>query len=332
MNRVRLAGLAMMLAVAASAGCGGSSPSPPAHSPSVGATGSAPSSGAALEKTSIVVGVLPAVNTASLYIAIKEGYFTQAGLTVIPRQLAASTEAIPSMLHGTIDISSGNMDSYLAAEASGVLSLRILNETALCSPRTLAVLTTPGTGITNAAQLAGRTIAVALHPNIQTLTIDRLVGTAEAKTLHYVVIPFADMGAELAAGKVDAIATLEPYISAAEHADGARMVLDQCGSPNAGLPLGGYFTTASWAARYPDTARVFQQALNRAQALANSDPALVRQILPTFMKVTPQVAGKVSLPLLATGLNQAAIQEVADLAYAGGEIKSRVNVAPLLIG
>jgi NitT/TauT family transport system substrate-binding protein len=308
------AALALLVTVAASVACSSSATSSATRPP-------------AQQKTTVVVGVLPAVNTASLYLAIRKGYFAQAGLVVIPKQLAASTEAIPSMLHGTIDVSSGNMDSYLAAEASGVVSLRILNETALCSPRTLAVLTTSRTGITTAAQLAGKTIAVALHPNIQTLTINRLVGAA----VHYVVVPFANMGAALAAGKVDAIATLEPYTSAAEHADGASVVLDQCGGANAGLPLGGYFTTASWAARHPLAARAFQRALNRAQALANSSPALVRQVLPTFMKVTPQLAAKVGLPRLATGLDQAAIQQVADLGYAGGELKRQVAVAPLLL-
>jgi len=126
------------------------------------------------------------------------------------------------------------------------------------------------------------------------------------------------------------MATLEPYISGAEHADGAKVVLDQCGGANADIPLGGYFTTASWAARYPNTTRAFQAAMNRAQALADSDPALIRQVLPTFMKVTAAVAAKVGLPQFATGLNAGAIQGVADLAFAGGELKSQVNVTPLL--
>jgi NitT/TauT family transport system substrate-binding protein len=322
MRRFRLAfaGLAVLLTAAAIPGCSNSSSS----------TATSPAASTTPELSSVVVGVLPAVNTATLYLAIKEGYFSQEGLTVTPKQLAVSTEAIPFMLHGTIAISSGNMDTYLAADAAGVLPLRILNETALCSPRTLAVLATPQSGITSAAQLAGKSIAVAADPDIQTLTISRLLGAAEAKAVHYVVVPFANMGAELAAGKIDAIATLEPYISAVEHADGAKVVLDQCSGANSGMPLGGYFTTASWAAKYPDTARAFQAALNKAQALANRDPALVRQVLPTFMKVTEQVAAKVGLPRFATSLDAGAIQGIADLAYQGGELKKQVSVTSLL--
>jgi NitT/TauT family transport system substrate-binding protein len=331
--RLPFAALAVLLPLVAIAGCTSSSSSAPpqgSQSPSAAVT----SSGASTkpELSSVAVGVLSAVNTATLYLAIKEGYFRQEGLTVIPRQLAVSTEAIPFLLHGTIAISSGNMDTYLAADAVGVLPLRILNETALCSPRTLAVLALPRSGIASAAQLAGKTIAVAADPDIQTLTINRLLGPAEAKTVRYVVVPFASMDAELAAGKIDAIATLEPYISAAERADGAKAVLDQCGGANAGMPLGGYFTTASWAAKYPNTARAFQTALNKAQALADGDPAQVRQVLPTFMKVSALVAAKVGLPRFATGLDAAAIQGVADLAYQGGELRKPVTVASLVFG
>jgi NitT/TauT family transport system substrate-binding protein len=282
--------------------------------------------------SSITVGVLPAVNTATLYLAIKEGYFTQVGLTVTPEQLAVSTEAIPGLLHGTIDISSGNLDSYIAADAAGVLPLRILNETAVCSPDTLAVLAKSGSGITSATDLAGKTIAVASKPDIQTLTIDKLVGPAEAKTLHFVAMPFQDMLAALAAGRVDTIATLQPYIAAAEHTLGASIVLDECSGADAGVPLGGYFVTDSWFAKYPNTARAFQTAMNKAQALANSNPGLVKQILPTFMKVTPQVAKGVVIPQFATGLDASQIQFIANLAYAGGEAKSLVNVTPLLVG
>lgn len=334
MTRVRIACavLAALFLTAAAASCASSPSSAPAQSPSAGAPSSARSSGGAPEKTSIVVGVLPAVATAPLYIAIKEGLFKQAGLTVTPRQVAVTTESIPLMLHGTVDIASSNMDSYLAADASGVVQLRILNETDLCSPRTLAVLTTPRTGITTPAQLAGKTIAVNAVPTIQTITINRLVGPAEAKTLHYVKIPFANMAAALAKGQVDAISALEPFVTAAEHADGASVVLDQCGGKDAGIPLGGFFATASWTAKYPNTARAFQQAINRAQALANKNPALIRQVLPTFMPVTPRVTAAMELPKFATGLNSAAIQQVADLAYAGGEAKTRIDVGPLLFG
>src|SRR4030088_3002664 len=63
-------------------------------------SGSSPSS-AKLEQSHIVVGALPVVDDAPLYLAQKNGYFTQAGLTVTIQPVTQSTLAIPDMLHGT---------------------------------------------------------------------------------------------------------------------------------------------------------------------------------------------------------------------------------------
>src|SRR5438270_13202539 len=104
MNLIRhvLAVLAVLVTVAAGAACSSS------------ATSATSSSPPPRQKTNVVVRVLPAVNTASLYLAIKEGFFAQAGLTVTPKQLPTSTEAIPPMRHRTTDIPSGTRDAHRA--------------------------------------------------------------------------------------------------------------------------------------------------------------------------------------------------------------------------
>jgi NitT/TauT family transport system substrate-binding protein len=293
----------------------------------------APKAQSGPEKTHLVVAVLPAVNTAPLYLAIKEGYFRQVGLTVTPKPLGTSTEAIPGLLHGTIDITTGNLDSYLEAADKGVLSLRILAESATCSAGALEVLAIPRAHITTPAQLAGKTIGVTQASNIQTLTINKILASDHVSpaTVHYVVMQFPVMNAALAAGRVDAVSELEPFIAAAKRTIGATVALDECTGPTAGIPLGGYFTSQGWVSKYPNTAHAFQRAMAKAQALAGHSPQAVRQILPTFMKITPQVASLITLPQFATGLSAAGIQQVADLAHAGGLMPTSLDVTPLLV-
>ena len=60
--------------------------------------------------TSVVVGALPVIDTAGLQVAIKEGYFRQAGLNVTVQAVTQSTSAIPDLLHGSIDIIGGAND------------------------------------------------------------------------------------------------------------------------------------------------------------------------------------------------------------------------------
>src|SRR5277367_1162839 len=84
-----------------------SSSSTPSASASSSASGTSSPSSSAAAMTSIVVGALPVLDTAGLQVAIKEGFFTKAGLNVTVKSVAQSTVAIPDLLHGSIDIIGG---------------------------------------------------------------------------------------------------------------------------------------------------------------------------------------------------------------------------------
>ena len=97
-GRVSLAAAGSLAGVAlTAAACSGSS----------AGTSSAPTA-AHLEKTNIVVGALPVVDTAGLYLAEKEGYFQQAGLNVTISPISASPRRRSrSWKPGKVDIVAG---------------------------------------------------------------------------------------------------------------------------------------------------------------------------------------------------------------------------------
>jgi NitT/TauT family transport system substrate-binding protein len=61
--------------------------------------------------------------------------------------------------------------------------------------------------------------------------------------------------------------------------------MSECTGSLAAFPLGGYFATSAWAAKYPHTAHAFQVAMEKAQAYANAHPAAVRAVLPAYTKI-----------------------------------------------
>jgi NitT/TauT family transport system substrate-binding protein len=318
------AGALSALAVAAIAGCGSSG----------GATGSSGSSGSGgLEKTHLTVGALAVADDAPLYIAIKNGYFKQAGLTVTAVPVAQSTQAIPDMLRGSVDvIAAANYVSFFQAEAKGVLSFKVLADATHCQASTFSVMALPGSGIKGPAGLAGRTVAVNLTSNVQTLTLNAVLKKdgVSPSSVHYVQVPFPDMVAALKAHRVDAISAIEPYITGSEQQDGAVPVLSQCAGPTAGFPLSGYFAMSSWAQQNPHTAKAFAKALDQAQALADSDPSAVRQILPTYTKVTPKAAAALNLNTYPAALSPAAMQQVVTLMQSGGLLSKPLPVSSLI--
>lgn len=299
-----------------------------------GSSGSpASGSGTGPEKTHLTVAALPIVDDAPLFLAIKKGFFKQQGLTVTPEIIAQSTLALPDLLHGTVDIVGGaNYVSYFEGQAKGTFSLRLLVAGTACQADSFGVVAMPSSHLTSPAGLAGKTVAVNLTNNIQTLTTNAVLKAdgVSAATVKYVAIPFPDMAAALKAGRVDAISVVEPFLSGAEHNLGARQVMSECSGPTADFPLSGYFATSAWTAKYPRTARAFQQAMAKAQALAGSDPAAVRQILPTYTKITAQAAQHINLNSFPATTDVGQLQRVANLMQSGGVLTSRLNVQSLL--
>lgn len=337
-----LVGTALASLVLLAAACG-SSPSSgsPGVSGTSGTSGTSGVSGApaagthgssALEKTTIVVGTLPVIDVAPLYLAIKNGYFAKQGLTVKTLQGLQSTAALPDLLHGTVDIiGGGNYTSYFEGDSRKTFSLDVVGEAINCVPGDFEILTLPGSGITSAAKLAGKTVAVNLTNNVQTLATDAILKADHVTGKPtYVAIPFPNMAAALKAHQVDAISVVEPFVSAALHGDGAVPVMSECQGLTAGLPLSGYFATAAWVRQYPSTARAFERGLAQAQVFANANPAAVKAILPSYTKITAAAAAHVVVGTFPASIEVGSLQALADLMLNGAMLTSPLDVTSIV--
>ncbi|HTW04486.1 MAG TPA: ABC transporter substrate-binding protein [Streptosporangiaceae bacterium] len=284
------------------------------------------------EHASITVGVVPSTDTAPLLIAIERGYFKRQGLTVTTKIVAdVSTAAAPSRQSGRIDIVAGGYVSYFEAAARGA-KITVVAAASQCAGNTLNVLVAPKSKITTPAGLAGKTIAVNLTGNMPTLTINALLSDQGVNPagITYVQIPFASMPAALAAGQVDAISEAEPYITETE-GEGATSVLAQCQGSTVDMPLTGYFASRAWVRAHPEAALAFQRAIGEAQAAADKDPGLVRQLIPAFTGISADVADRISLPYYPPGLDAAQLERVVALMRSAGLVGGSFNVMPLLL-
>jgi NitT/TauT family transport system substrate-binding protein len=283
---------------------------------SSGSSNSATTASAHLEKTTITVGALPVVDSAGLYLAQQNGYFKQAGLNVQIRPVAQSPLAIPEMKKGTIDVVAGaNYVSFFQAAQVGGLPVKLLVDGESCTNDTFEVLALPGSGITSPAGLAHKTIAVNITNNIQTMLTNTALQAAgvDPASVKYVKVPFPDMGTALHSGAVDAISVVEPFITVNELKWGAQPVMSTCTGPTANFPISGFFALSSFTQKYPNTARAFVAALERGQALADSNRADVSEILPTYIPhLTANQAAVVNLGQYPTALDTTHLQRVAD--------------------
>jgi NitT/TauT family transport system substrate-binding protein len=295
------------------AGCGG---------------GSTSSDAGGLEKKSITVAGLPLLDVAAVHIALEQKFFEAEGLSVKIEPVAQSLAALPALKNGQIDVIGGaNYVTFLQAHQQGTLKLKVIADAAAVAPRFMQLLVLPDSPIKQVSDLAGKTVAVNILNNIQSLTFNEILkaNNVDPATVKYRAVQFPLMDKALANHDVDAVHTAEPFGTVFQRKLKARMVIDGGSAPNAGLPVSGYVTTEDFVTKYPKTAAAFQRAIQKAQVLAAGDRKQVEKVLPGYAKVDAQTATTLSLPTYPAAVDPAALQRLSDLMLQQGLLKTAID-------
>jgi NitT/TauT family transport system substrate-binding protein len=267
------------------------------------------------QKTDVTVAALPAVDLAGLYIALNDGLFARQGLHVTIKPIASSQAIITGQLAGQVDIGAGAYVPYISAQAAGD-RFRILAAADTLGANARELVTAADSPLTTVSELAGKKIGVNGTNSIGTLLISMLLSEhgVSPKKVWFITDKqgFPDMTGQLQDGAWDAAFLAEPYISAAamQYGDQVLADLDQGGAVN--FPIDGYVATQAWTEQHPKTAAAFVRAIEAGQAIANSDPPVVRAVMARDDKLPPPVTAAMALPGFPVGaLNETALQGVA---------------------
>lgn len=310
---------ALLLVASVTAACGGSDDSK--------------SGGKGLEKKTLTVASLPLVDGAALYIAQQKKFFEAEGLKVNVKTVQKSTDALPALIKGDVDvIASANYVTFLEAADAGTLKLQVLAEAATLTPNMMNVLVKPDSKIKTAKDLEGKKVAVNIPNNIQSLTLNAILkaNNVDASKVKYVQIPFPQMGPALEKGQVDAIHVVEPFLTDYQKKLGARVAVNGGSQPVTDTPISGYVGTRQFTEKNPKTAAAFQRAIIKAQQIAASDRKSVESVLPSYAKIDPQVASVITLPGFPTSLNTTRVQRVVDLMNTAGLLPNKLDLKTVL--
>ncbi|NUO44975.1 MAG: ABC transporter substrate-binding protein, partial [Streptomyces sp.] len=265
-------------------------------------------------------------------IAQDRGLFEKEGLDVRIQQIQQSLQALPALSKGQIDmVASANYVTYFQAQEKGTLDIRIVAEAIRAAPHMMDVLVPKDSDIKSVADLTGRKLAVNVLNNVQSLTFNEIVAEQGAGKPVYRQIPFPQMGAALDKGQVDAVHVVEPFDSAIQDESGARVLVDGASAPVQSIPLSGYITTERYATGHAKALAAFQRAIRGAVAIAAQDPDAVRDILPTYTKVTARQAKKIDLPVFPPTMDATQIARLTDLMKKQGMLEKPIDPATLLV-
>ncbi|MFI6924476.1 ABC transporter substrate-binding protein [Nonomuraea spiralis] len=289
-----------------------------------GAAPTATGGSGGLEKTELLVGVVPVPSAAPLFIAQKRGFLKAEGLTVKTEIIQAPQAVMPKILNGSMDVFLTSYVSLLSINDSGAAKLKLFQHSQEAAPGIAGVVVPKGSPVKTAADLKGRTVAVNVLKALgQTVTNAHLQQAGLAPgDVKYVAMPFNEQVGALSSGKVDAAWLVEPFLTAAKRAGGTE-VIDTMSGPTAGIPIDGWGVSEDWLAKTPRTAAAFHRALAKAQQVAATDRGAINEVIPTYTQIDAAGAAAMKLGVFSMEPPRQGFQKLADLLVGYGYLKSK---------
>ncbi len=246
--------------------------------------------------TTITVAANPSSQLAPLYVGIESGIFADHGLDV---EIVHQTD-VAAIVAGT---ASGQYDFGFATAVHVINSN--LNDIALRAVTTLdgrqpteegaesgnSLVAGPDSGITSAADLEGKTLAVVGLASLNTFTAFNLAANAgvDPSSIELVQLPFGQMTAALSSGEVDAAVIQSPFISDAVAAGGTVI-----GKPNVAafpdMAIGFFTTMQSYIDANEDVVEEFSDAVIESQEYASAHVDEARATLVDQLDLTEDAA------------------------------------------
>jgi NitT/TauT family transport system substrate-binding protein len=300
----------VLLAATAVAAAACSSSSSSSSTPASTTSGSANASGSASAPatvTNVTLGYVPYSDDASLFYAQSSGIFRKHGLNVNLVAQASPVAVEASMASGTEQFGFITTPVLINLNSKGV-SVKCVSSVDGSEPSNPAndstvLVAAKGSGITSVKDLAGKNVAEVQLTSLNSLAVEILAKKAgiDPASIHQVAIPFPQMAAALAQGRVQAAVIVAPFADTAT-SEGATVLTH----PNVDLFPNGTVTCldamGSYLSANPAIAAEFRAAMNESIAYSQAHEAVVKETLVKGLGLAPAVAAK---QILATNWNPA---------------------------
>jgi NitT/TauT family transport system substrate-binding protein len=297
---------AALLAAVAAAGCGG---------------GSESRSG----PTRIKVLDTEGVPSIFLELGIRRGFFKRQGLDVNLSVSRGGAATIPAVLNGNVQFGGSNVVSVLSATGRKV-PIQIV------APGTFgtgdpgrdfaAMLVRRDSDIRSPKDLAGKTIAVNTLGDVLDVTDRAWLDKAgvDPSSVRFVEVEHPEMQLALESHRVDAITTIEPFVTKAAKA-GNRVLGYPFYNARPGLEIGSYVAAKRYIGSHADVVKRFARAVADTASYVSAHPQALRRLLVTEAHMAPKVAQRVTLPVWKRRVDPSALATLGGFMAKYGALK-----------
>lgn len=288
------------------------------------------------EQPVLRVEVLKVMDAAPLYLAIKEGFFSQEGLRVEVSVGKGGGDNVAKLTAGSTDIAFASYTPFFVAQASGAADLRLVADGSSTPQRTQMIVAGPNSPVKNINDMTHKRVAITNRNTMSQFLV--MVALEEQSVprdgIEWIELPFDAMPDALLNGQVDAAYLTQPFLTTATQR-GVQPIFDtapEYGSSSSRSPLTGYGATADFVRRSPKTIAAFQKAMAKGVSLAQRDRTEVEQVIVENIRgISPDVVKLIDyLPLYGATLDANRIQKIPDMMLHFNALPRKMSAAEMI--
>lgn len=262
--------------------------------------------------TTVTLASAPLGHLAPIHLAQRHGIFAEHGLNVEVDTENSDLTSVPSVLADRVDFATGDLTTLIVARAKGLDVKAVVPasaSTGVPGEDYGALIVDGDSGITRPSELAGKTVSVNILTNIASAAAREAISAdgGDPDSVELVELPFPQVPAAVSTGQVDGAWVVEPFLSAAE-AEGAVPIGWGFTDLAEDLTVSSWYTSGSFVEQHPETVEAFRAAVREAYAYARAHEDEVREIIPTFTDISPEVADSITI----TGWRDEVSREAAE--------------------
>lgn len=288
------------------------------------------------QTTPLRVGALPTDGFAEAYYAADMGFFAKAGLNAEISSFHNGGEISAAIVGGSLDVGVSSPISLANAYLRGIPLVYVAAGNLYnSSAPTIGFCVAKDSPLRSAKEFEGKTISVNGYKDPTHLSILAWLAKngADAAKVNVTEVPASETGAALARGTIAGAVIPEPFMSAAISSGDARLFAKCFDAIGNGIMLGGWFCTADWVKKNPDTAKRFVAAIYETARWANANHERSGLILQKYSRISDATLHSMTRVAYATALvpsminptlQLAAAYKFTDRVVAGGDIIARV--------
>lgn len=297
-----------------------------------------PNKGDAPIKVSIAA--QPIVSNGALYAGVDEGFFAENGLELEIQPVANIAASIASVQGGTSNFGFATTVSILQAVDSGV-PISMIAPFAGIAPKyyekmeagedgytteITAIVARGGTRISRPQDLEGKTVAVADARGQAELTTRFVVDEdgGDSDKVNYTVMAFPDALNAFKAGQVDAMFSVEPFLTQAIEAGGVIISWPGVETFREG-PTSAIISSDSYIKANEETVARMNCAIRSSNEFANENPDVIRAAVAKAQNVEPEKLAKAVVPYYYTTVDVAGLERFAGIMLDYGFISEKID-------